>query len=639
MPRNTRRSQAAAATVDSVQAPEKVPEKVSEIVPITKEDPMEVTITDTMEALKSLNPVLKDENGVIDAKFCKALVEVHNAFMSGQLLIGDEDKSTSLAAMPVLCQHFGTKLPSFFTFQLPVKKSDKLKFVCAVEHQDEFLIGRQSISKSAAKSSVALQLVTKLQLTDKLSAKIGNLKRQNESQMETEPSVKRVAVERQDPVFMEDEKLSASTKYFLTVNSKNSVSLLNESIVKKGLKAAGYEITGATKGEFVATCKIEGRQDAVGSPSDNKKLAKASAARVMLNNFVNDGLIQVPLALRVPTALPQPNAFKDFVRNTCYNALIDAVSKNSVCAVADPKIAGCIMVNSVKREANLVSWACGSYAGPTIYNNDGVVRDCDALVLCKRGLQKVLYRELVIFNKDKTRSIFYDDDSKDAQLKLRPSVTFHFFMNYVPKINETGVQLLSTKETQGMQKFSKKARVNLSMSTADKIMKWNLVGIQGAVLSSFIQPVYIKSFVIRGAFNRTATEAAFSTRIPPMSRLPPGYALNVPILECDDQNHPAFDLGITEYQIGERPAVVWNAVNEEYELLSCSSGFAVNGDATSVSKYGLCVDIWSVWRSLRQEAPSDNYTDFKRTSTSYNQTLRSLKENLVSNNLGLWAQK
>lgn len=46
------------------------------------------------------------------------------------------------------------------------------------------------------------------------------------------------------------------------------------------------------------------------------------------------------------------------------------------------------MLNSVKREATLVSWASGSYAGPTIYNNDGVVRDCDALVLCKRGLQK-----------------------------------------------------------------------------------------------------------------------------------------------------------------------------------------------------------------------------------------------------------
>jgi hypothetical protein len=113
-------------------------------------------------------------------------------------------------------------------------------------------------------------------------------------------------------------------------------------------------------------------------------------------------------------------------------------------------------------------------------------------------------------------------------------------------------------------------------------------------------------------------------------------------------------MGVSNYTPGDRPAIVWSAVTEEYEMLSCSSGFSINGyvfkcfkfshrshfrDASSVSRYGLCADIWSVWRSLRQEAPSDNYTDFKRTSTNYNQTLRTLKESLVSNNLGLWAQK
>jgi hypothetical protein len=47
---------------------------------------------------------------------------------------------------------------------------------------------------------------------------------------------------------MEDENLSPSTKYFLTINNKNSVALLNETVVKKNLKSAAFDISGATKG-------------------------------------------------------------------------------------------------------------------------------------------------------------------------------------------------------------------------------------------------------------------------------------------------------------------------------------------------------------------------------------------------------
>lgn len=73
----------------------------------------------------------------------------------------------------------------------------------------------------------------------------------------------------------------------------------------------------------MATCKIEGRKDVVGNKSDNKKAAKASAARIMLDNMINEGLILAPTSLRIPIVLPQPTAFKDFVRNACYNSLID----------------------------------------------------------------------------------------------------------------------------------------------------------------------------------------------------------------------------------------------------------------------------------------------------------------------------
>jgi hypothetical protein len=75
--------------------------------------------------MKTLNTIPKDENGMPESNFCKALNAVHNAFLNGNLAAGDEDKSVAQSAMPVICKHFGSKLPTFHILQLPVNKADK----------------------------------------------------------------------------------------------------------------------------------------------------------------------------------------------------------------------------------------------------------------------------------------------------------------------------------------------------------------------------------------------------------------------------------------------------------------------------------------------------------------------------------
>lgn len=51
-----------------------------------------------------------------------------------------------------------------------------------------------------------------------------------------------------------------------------------------------------------------------------------------------------------------------------------------------------------------------------------------------------------------------------------------------------------------------------SMSCSDKISMWNILGIQGALLSQFVKPIYLNSFYIGSDFDRESSERALANR-------------------------------------------------------------------------------------------------------------------------------
>ena len=82
-------------------------------------------------------------------------------------------------------------------------------------------------------------------------------------------------------------------------------------------------------------------------------------------------------------------------------------------------------------------------------------------------------------------------------------------------------------KTQTLNSVQKRLR---TMTCSDKIVKWNVLGLQGSLLSLYIEPVYLESIVIGDPSNQDHVIRAFHSRVKITSTLPPSYHVNLPRL-------------------------------------------------------------------------------------------------------------
>lgn len=471
-----------------------------------------------------------------------------------------------------------------------------------------------------------------------------------------------------------------------TQASKNPVSLLNE--LRQGVTYRLLEQSGEPHAKSFTFRVIVDDQIFEGTGS-SKKLAKAAVAQKVLSELhgIVVGNSSVVIHDSPITDLPDiqmDQKLADKIAQLVTSKFRDITAGNP--SVAKRKVlAGIVMTNNIdKEDIRVITCSTGTKCinGEHLSLQGQCINDCHAEIVSRRCLVRFLYNQIEkcldsIRDRKKNNSIIEACEGGKGY-RVKPQFKFHLYVNtatcgdgriFTPHEEEAAKSdnhpnrqsrgQLRTKIESGEGTIPIKTGSDTiqtwdgvlqgerlrTMSCSDKVARWNVLGVQGCLLTHLLTPVYLESVVLGSLFNASHLYRALCGRIEhTVQDLPKLYKLNQPKMSQGSST--------IEFIMPTKAPTIsvnWYCEDQQLEVLNAMTGRLEAGEMSSrVCKQELFQRLISLLdhpsskplTGVDPEAVKQmSYGEVKALCADYQASKRSLYSAFSKAGLGKWVSK
>ncbi|CAD6197588.1 unnamed protein product [Caenorhabditis auriculariae] len=426
--------------------------------------------------------------------------------------------------------------------------------------------------------------------------------------------------------------------------------ILNIMWTRRNKKAAAikYDFTDLSLNNmpnFLCFCEVEGEK--YQGEGRSKKLAKnAAATEVLRALFKYEYSVDGPLP---PELAPKKHSDKQAEKNSRFEGAVVSPLCTEILEFSKQKYydmcsefrigmstqMACFFLVNEKNEKRLLS--IGSSA-PTVIDvgtltsaKGNSIVHLDPLVLARRGLVRYLMSEVELEAQDPTQTIFLR--GADNKLKLRPNYHLVLYANYPPNCSFAALErpekrlsyltrnafLPTPDEPQTLQEVQETSEIRIN-STADKVFKWSVLGVQGALLSTLMHPILPTT----AFFGHAAPVSDESLKFALFGRL----------------GEPKIPFTVESKRVNimmlQSEPHLWYRSSNGPEVIDCTTGRTTKGAPSKVCKS----ELFEEYRKLKDAiTTTESYEDTKARAHEYQLAKNMFYEQLQKDGFGAWQKK